>query len=328
MQSQRFNLGTIKESTIIKKTENKLRNPNTRRVLMMFFVLFMLVLNIFKSSFGMDFIILTLAILALFKGESWDFVKDWFPPMALFYLYEALRGQSIHIHSAFGIEPIVEPLIKLESKLFFFLDDIPSVELQKLLREDLWIASWYDYVLFFFYSMFFWFWLATGFLVWVKKRELFKPYAYGLAAFSLIDVVIYAVFPSAPPWWASDHGYLPEIRRILWHNDYLPSNSLSLVSTYGRNDFAAFPSHHTAWPFYASLFLINLYGKKAIPTLLIPGLIAFATWYGAEHYVIDSLAGILVAGLTYVIAVNWKKITAEARNRFSSKKGVSTSEQL
>ncbi len=300
-------------SIIISKFDIVLKNENSRRILLLIMIIVLIIINIFKRAFGMDFIILTLLIMSLCIGESWKFVKDWMPPMALFYLYEALRAWAVNIHDKFNISPIVEPLIKWERALFFFLDDIPSVELQYALRKDFWIASWYDYVLFFFYSTFFWYWLAVGFIVWVKKRELFKPYAYGLAIFSIVDVFIYAIFPSAPPWWASDNGYLVEIRRILWHNNYLPSDGLSMVSTYGRNDFAAFPSHHTAWPFYASLFLINLYGKKAIPSLLIPLLIAFATWYGAEHYVIDSLAGIFVAGVTYIVAVNWKKIVRKVR---------------
>jgi len=302
------------KTRLLKQFQKMTANYKTRRMLILLLVIFFLFINIFKKAFGMDFIILTLAFFSLFKGESWQFAKDWFPPMALFYLYEALRAWAVNINALFNIQPIVVPLINLERKLFFFLDEIPTVKLQYALRKDLWIANWYDYVLFFFYSTFFWYWLVVGFIVWIKKREVFKPYAYGLAIFSLLDVIIYALFPTAPPWWAGDNGYLPEVKRILWHNEYLPSNSLSLISTYGRNDFAALPSHHTAWPFYATLFLVNVYGKKALPMFIVPFTIAIATWYGAEHYVIDSLAGILVAAIAYVIAINWHKIIKKAKS--------------
>jgi hypothetical protein len=288
--------------------QNLLHNPRYRKVFLILVIVLLVFVNIFKRAFGMDFIILTLAIFALVYGESWKFVKDWLPPMCLFYLYEGVRAYAVNVHEALNLSPIVEPLIWLERKLFFFLDEVPSVKLQYALRHDLYVASWYDYILFFFYSTFFWYWLAAGFIIWVKRRELFKPYAYGLAFFSLFDVLIYMFFPSAPPWWASDNGYIPEIHRILWHNDYLPSKSMSVVSTYGRNDFAAFPSHHVAWPFYATLFLVYIFGKKALPLFIVPIMIAFATWYGAEHYVIDSLAGCFVASVTFLIAINYKDL--------------------
>jgi len=273
-----------------------------------------IILHIFKIQFGMDFIVITLCIYAIIKREAMTFIKDWAIPIFLFYLYEALRSRAYDVSQLLGIKPIVEPLIWMERKLFFFLDEVPSVKLQYWLRPELDTPNWYDYILFFFYVMFFWYWLLAGYIIWIKERKLFKPYMYGLIAFSFIDVVIYALFPSAPPWYAADHGYIPWISRILWTTKYLPGMGLSVVNTYGRNDFAAFPSHHTAWPFFATLFLIKIFGKKALPLLLIPLLIAFATWYGAEHYIIDSIAAVVVCLITYYIAINFSKIKAWIKN--------------
>lgn len=272
-------------------------------------IIIIILLQIFKIRFGMDFIIITLCIFAIVQREGKQFIIDWGPPIVLFYLYEGLRAYAFDVSKLLGIHPIVQPIITLERKTFFFLDQVPSVKLQRWLRPNLAVAHWYDYVLFFFYIMFFWYWLVIGYILWKKARKtLFKPYMYGLVAFSLIDVVFYALFPSAPPWYAADHGYFPWISRILWTIKYLPSGSFSAVSTYGRNDFAAFPSHHTAWPFYATLFMIKLYGKKALPLLIIPFMIAFATWYGAEHYVVDSISAVFVCLITFFIAINFSKI--------------------
>ena len=53
---------------------------------------------------------------------------------------------------------------------------------------------------------------------------------------------------------------------------------------------------------------VKIFGKKAIPLFIVPFTIAFATWYGAEHYVIDSLAAVVVSLITFYIATNWGKI--------------------
>lgn len=284
------------------------KTENRYKIVLIILSVVILILQIFKIQFGMDFIVITLCIFALIKREAVTFVKDWTVPIILFYLYEGLRSRAYDISQHFGISPIVEPLIWLERKVFFFLDDVPSVKLQYWLRPDLNQIHWYDYVLFFFYVMFFWYWLAAGFLIWLKDRKVFKQYMYGLVAFSIFDVGLYALFPSAPPWWASDRGYFPWISRILWTSDYLPGMGLSVVSTYGRNDFAAFPSHHAAWPFFATLFLVKVFGKKALPLFIVPFMIAFATWYGAEHYVIDSIAAVIVCLITFYIATHWTQI--------------------
>lgn len=296
-------------------------------ILLTILILVIASINIFIWRFGMDFIILTFAAIAIVYAsyskktkEVKQFAKDWAPPILLFYLYEKLRAYAYkYVAIPLDRPVIIKPLIDLERKLFFFLDEVPSVKLQLGLRPEKGIANWYDSFLFFFYVMFFWYWLLAGFILWVKNRKLFRPYMYGLVTFSLIDVVVYALFPSSPPWYAADHGFIPQIYRILWEVPLLPSNGVSIVSTYGVNDFAAFPSHHAAWPFYATLFLHKHYGRKAIPLYLVPLTIAFATWYGAEHYVIDSLAGFLVAFITFVIATNWQKIIRFIKNGFRKK---------
>ena len=79
---------------------------------------------------------------------------------------------------------------------------------------------------------------------------------------------------------------------------------MDIVTKYGSNDFAAFPSHHAAWAFYASLFFVHVFGKKYWYMLVIPIIIAFASWYGAEHYVIDSIAGFIIAFIAYKLAVS------------------------
>lgn len=262
-----------------------------------FFVAFS---QIFIFRFTLPFILLTIVAFALVRGEVKQFSKDWVPATLFYFFYEILRGLAFRFNQlTLKTEPVSQLLIDMERKVFFFLSDIPTVVLQDqyfvLGRED-----WYNNVLFFFYTSFFWYWIATAYILWVKKRYLFKPYIYGLIGFSLVGVIFFYLWPTAPPWLASNQGELPELTRVMWSGEYLPSGALEIVSTYNRNDVAAVPSFHTAWPFFATLFLIKAFGKKLLPLLIWPFLIAFATWYGAEHYIIDSIVGVIFAGSAFV----------------------------
>lgn len=254
--------------------------------------------------FALDMIVLTLVVVSIVLGKQKEFVRDWALPIALFYLYEFLRGRGYVIATYFDRQLIDSLLIDIERVLFTMGGEIPTVFLQYALSNplaEIFVPSWYDFVLFIFYTSFFWFWLLVGFFLWFKKKDLFKPYMYGLVAFSLFDTLIYILYPSAPPWYASEVGLLPELNRVMLSYDFLSAKYVTLVSTYGNNNFAAFPSHHAAWPFFSCLFLVRAFGKRFIPVFIIPLVIAFATWYGAEHYIIDSLAGFFVAYVTYLI---------------------------
>lgn len=284
----------------------KFIKQNLRTILLVLLCVAILFVNFFVYRFAMDMIIVVLIVLAIIFKKEKEFFKEWSIPIALFYLYEFLRGRAYDIAQWLNRPLINEILVVTERKLFAIGGDIPTVFLQYSLSNapsGNFLPSWYDFILFFFYTSFFWFWLVVGFVIWRKSRDIFKRYIYGLVGFSLVDTLIYIFFPSAPPWYAAQVGLLSPLQRIMLIHDYFSSKYVNLVGTYGNNDFAAWPSHHAAWSFYASIFLIGVFGKKMLPFLVIPLVIIFATWYGAEHYVIDSLAGFVIAGLAYWIVM-------------------------
>ena len=67
------------------------------------------------------------------------------------------------------------------------------------------------------------------------------------------------------------------------------------------NPIAAIPSLHAVYPIYITLFALNHWGKKALPIVLYPLSIGFAIVYLGHHYVIDFIAGGLVALCAYLI---------------------------
>lgn len=270
-----------------------------------------LIINLFFYSFAFDAIVVTLGLFAIILKKEKEFLLDWTPPLFLFYIYELLRSSANHLAQYFSRPILDQVLIDWESKLFTISDQIPTVFLQYRYSNPItenFIPTNLEYFLFLFYTSFFWFWLVVGFVLWKKERRVFKKYIYGLIGFSIFSTFIYFLYPSAPPWFASQEGLLPEIKRTMYSYNYLNTNGVNLLKTYGGNDFAAFPSHHAAWPFFAWLFLVKYYGKKMLPLIIFPAITIFATWYGAEHYIIDSIAGIVLAGLVFVfLHINWNR---------------------
>lgn len=284
---------------------------NIYRIGILSIILAILIVNLFFYSFAFDAIVVTLGLFAILLKKEKEFILDWTPPLFLFYVYELLRSRANNLAEYFSRPLLDQVLIDWESKFFTISDQIPTVFLQykySMPVGENFIPTNLEYFLFFFYISFFWFWLIVGFMLWKKDRKVFKKYIYGLIGFSTFSTLIYFLYPSAPPWFASQEGLLPELKRTMYSYNYLSTSGVNLLKTYGGNDFAAFPSHHAAWPFFAWLFLVKYYGKKMIPLVIIPFVTIFATWYGAEHYIIDSIAGVALASIVFfLINADWKK---------------------
>jgi membrane-associated phospholipid phosphatase len=155
-------------------------------------------------------------------------------------------------------------------------------------------------------------------LVWVHWLWFFVPHttvAYMLVAkperFPRSAVMTYAVFdlglvgywalPTAPPWYASVNGRLPEpaggpsiaVRRMMvehgeafWKRGWGP-----LYSVFGGNPLAAMPSLHFATSLMAAHLLSEAGPLEGAVGWTYALTLGFALVYLGEHYVVDLLAG-------------------------------------
>jgi membrane-associated phospholipid phosphatase len=131
----------------------------------------------------------------------------------------------------------------------------------------------------------------------------------------------YALFPAVPPWLASVHGNLPPTDRVVptvWATVHW-ANVDAIFETGSRyaNDVAAMPSLHAAYSLLVVLFLWDLVPARLRPVrpvvALYPLAMGFALVYGAEHYVVD-----IVAGWAYAIAA-YVAVSATVRCRAQSR---------
>lgn len=283
-------------------------------------VTFILLTSLFNLQYGTNAIIIVILLIGIVRKDGITLIKDWLPPLAILYAYEVLRSEAFDLAQDLGRVLIVDPLVSFESAIFSFIGDIPTVILQEVLQPVVTAPNWYDYVFLIFYGIFFWGWALAGFYFWLKDRKLFKKYMYGLVLFSLLSVIVFVLYPTAPPWYASDIGAIGHVDRVLWESRFFGNFSFYNLQEVGRNDFAAVPSHHTAWTFYMALFFVYHLGKKGLIFFLIPFGVALATWYGAEHYVFDSIIGMIFATVSFLIAIRWEYIVHKIKLLLSKNK--------
>ena len=171
--------------------------------------------------------------------------------------------------------------------------ELPNVRLQNALaglgRRNVVdrFLSWVHWV---------WFFEPHASLTWILARdqEHFARSARQMSAVYDLGLVLYALFPTAPPWWASEEGYTDaKVRRIMvevgeeeWGRAWPV-----LYDTLGGNPWAAMPSLHFATSLMAALLLAEMGPRAGAIGGAYAGTLGFALVYLGEHYVVDLLGG-------------------------------------
>ncbi len=157
--------------------------------------------------------------------------------------------------------------------------------------------------------------LAPAFyLCWVPVPMLFVIYLFFTdkplmakfaAAFFLINIVgliIYYLYPAAPPWYVSDYGFefYPDTpgsaAGLLKFDEFFNVSIFKNMYEKNGNVFAAIPSLHSAFP-----VLLLFYGikKRLLAASIFFAIILVGIWFAAvytnHHYIIDVLLGGLTA---------------------------------
>ncbi len=227
-------------------------------------------------------------------GQAWQFFKRLFPFVAVILVYESFRSfaDKLNTHVDYLLSPHIDNLI---------FRNLPTVYLQSWLWKG--HTSWYDYALYIPYLLHFVLPLGLAILVW-KTRE--KDYwrvisTYLVVAFGAF--VTFFLFPTAPPWLASQNHYIQPITRIssnVWAGLGL-HDFPSVYNHISPNPVAAIPSLHAAWAALLAIFVYKLYGRRwGLVATIYPLLIFFGTIYEAEHYAFD-----VFAGIAYALAGYW-----------------------
>ena len=139
-------------------------------------------------------------------------------------------------------------------------------------------------------------------VVWFRVRERFVEWLTAVLTMSLVGIAGYLAYPAAPPWLAAERGEIDAVDRISvlgWEVLGLdPVGRLVELGQAGSNPVAAMPSLHAGAAFLAAAFLWPSVSHLMRGLLAAYALaMALTLVYTGEHYVVDVLAGWLVAAL-------------------------------
>ncbi|HKX23866.1 MAG TPA: phosphatase PAP2 family protein [Candidatus Saccharimonadales bacterium] len=264
------------------------------------------ILFVIKRNFWTpDTLFIVLLVLAVAFGKARPFLVRFVPFIGLLLVYDSFRGIADDLNKSVHFTE----MIVADRALFGGV--LPTEWLQKLWWHGQ--VMWYDFYFYFLYTIHFVAPVLVALLIWWRRERLYWPYIAGFIFLSFGGFITYVLFPAAPPWMASDLGYIDPIHRIssdIWYAMGV-TNFSEVYSRLSPNPVAAVPSLHAAYPTLMVLFMAHAFGWKRTAWLwLYPISIWVGIVYLGEHYVVDALLGALYAFLAYRAAIkifNWKR---------------------
>jgi membrane-associated phospholipid phosphatase len=146
-----------------------------------------------------------------------------------------------------------------------------------------------------------WFLEPHGALAYILafRRDLFPRAAVLTYAVFDVGVLGYWALPTAPPWYAAQHGRIedgrmPGMRRVMYEygEQFWKEGWQPLYDFLGGNPLAAMPSLHFATSLMAAHLLSEVGPLEAAAGWGYVLTLALALVYLGEHYLIDLLAGL------------------------------------
>lgn len=137
--------------------------------------------------------------------------------------------------------------------------------------------------------------------LWRADRRLACGVARAIVLVGFLSLVPIVLFPTAPPWMASEHDAIGSVTRIAEVMIGSAAHEQAGAAV-GVNEVAAMPSVHTAISVTLALALGRLVPALRRWALVYPLAMGFSLTYMGEHYVVDVLAGALVAMYAWSLA--------------------------
>jgi inositol phosphorylceramide synthase catalytic subunit len=135
-----------------------------------------------------------------------------------------------------------------------------------------------------------------------RDRPKMLEVSLGFLALNVTGWLIWLLYPAAPPWYVDQYGFGPVVQDAasspagLLRLDALLDTSIA-ATFYAKsaNVFGAMPSLHVAYVTMVACVALPLGGVLRIFTLLFAAAVAFSAVYLRHHYVLDVVAGIILA---------------------------------
>jgi hypothetical protein len=140
--------------------------------------------------------------------------------------------------------------------------------------------------------------VGLGFYVWRRRQYTLTRDA--LLISGAIALVIYHLYPVAPPRLLADTGIVDTLERYS-HLSYQAQSTSFFV-----NPYAAMPSLHVGWAFLLAIGAVQAFpGNRLVLVLAVlhPLSQSASTVFTGNHYIIDGIGGLAVAAAGLLMAL-------------------------
>lgn len=190
------------------------------------------------------------------------------------------------------------------------LGALPSAVLQDRLYDAarLSLLDWVSYAV---YTSYFSIVHIVTLLVLLAKKDWFPRHVIMCVIVFWGGLIIYYLLPTAPPWLASSG----EVSRLMDHigSSINEASYEAGQERFGTNPVAAMPSVHMAATVVVALTLWRSWRPLGVLGAVYSVVMGFVLVYFGEHYVIDILAGVLLAAGAYIVVTTfWEPLVAWA----------------
>jgi membrane-associated phospholipid phosphatase len=147
---------------------------------------------------------------------------------------------------------------------------------------------------------------TAAWLAW-RRPDTYRWLRTAMLVSGAIGVVVFVGYPVAPPRLMPDLGIADTVTQ---HSSaYRVLQPPSFV-----NQYAALPSLHVGWDLLVGLALLRAGTNRAVKVLAVaaPVAMALAVVVTGNHYLVDVVAGVLVAGAGALAATLWSRRSPRA----------------
>ena len=221
-----------------------------------------------------------------FVRPYWEIVRDWFPFLAILLMYYSLWGEATHL-----LVPVDRDreLIALDQRLFGFQ---ASVAIQRFITPPR--TAWMEFS--YFYHILH-IPLVGCFVYLCRPRARFREMMSGLMVVTFLGLLGYILVPAIGPMYTLHDVYtVPLSQPVSFFNQQLQFMDLARI----HRD--VFPSMHVAISFVVWLYALR--NSKFLFWVLSPLVLSLwiSTIYLRYHYLVDVVAGLLLAPVSFVLA--------------------------
>ena len=238
------------------------------------------------------------------RAQIAEMVRDWVVLVAIYMAYDYSRGTA----DQWGIPVNFTGPRNLDGILTLGREPVSGMQRRFYTPGD---VKWYDVTGSIIYMTHFVLPVLPLAILRIRNRPEWIRYVRRFSITLFTAVFFFVVYPAAPPWMASEQGFMPPLERITGRG--WAEVGLDTVSrTFDRgvavlNPVAAMPSLHAGLA-----LLVALWFTRNSPrwlrglALLHPFFMMVTLVYFGEHFIVDCIAGWLVVLFAFWAAGKWE----------------------